>query len=453
MADRIFVVEDDRELREMLAEILVAAGYEVAPFPSAEAALRALDADQPADLVLSDLVLPGMAGRDLLGEIRRRRPELHVVTMTAFGSIDSAIDLVKAGAFDYLTKPLGTDDLLLAVERALTESGHRRAAARQNRARDGAIPVEFVGTSAPMMALYRLIARAAASPHPVLVFGESGTGKELVARALHRLSGRGAFVAVNCGALPEQLMESELFGHERGAFTGADRTRDGLFQVADGGTILLDEIAELPLALQPKLLRVLEQSEVRRVGATESRPVDVRVVAATHRDLESEVKAGRFRDDLFWRLNVLSAQVPPLRERTGDIPGLVEHFLRRHPTEAATPTRLTQEAAAALVSYPWPGNVRELRNAVLGAATLAEGDAITVDDLPARIRGASSAGPALARASQERLDLAQLERLYILKVLREAGGNKSKAAEVLGLDRKTLYRKLEEYRASGLPEL
>lgn len=450
MADNcVVVVEDDRELRDFLVEILEQNRYRVEAFPSAETALRALDADLEADLVLSDLVLPNMPGIVLLGEIRRRRPEIHVITMTAFGSIDSAIELVKAGAFDYLTKPLPTDELLLAVERALADSLPRRAAARKNRALDGAVPVEFVGSSAPMLALYRLIERTAAAPHPVLITGESGAGKELVARAIHRLSGREAFVAVNCGALPETLMESELFGHERGAFTGADRSRDGLFQVAHRGTILLDEIADLPLALQPKLLRVLEESEVRRVGSATARAVDVRVLAATNRDLEAEVRTGRFRDDLFWRLSVLNAVVPPLRERTGDIPLLVEHFLSRSGTPGVAgppPVGFSADALAAMARYPWPGNVRELRNTVLGAATLATGDRIGLDELPARVRDASRVAPLLATARQRRLSLAELELLYIRQVLEEAGGNKSKAAEILGLDRKTLHRKLDEQR-------
>jgi DNA-binding NtrC family response regulator len=449
MAERILVIEDDRELRDLLTDVLRDAGYEVVPAATAEAGLRTLAGQDEVDLVLTDLMLPGMQGSHLLGEARRRRPELHVVVMTAFGSIESAIELVKSGAFDYLTKPLGTDELLLAVERALADSRRRREIARQTRDDVAGAPAGLVGRAPVMQELYRLIGRAATSPHAVLVAGESGTGKELVARALHRLSGRDAFVTVNCGALPDQLMESELFGHERGAFTGADRAKDGLFQVAHRGTLLLDEIAELPLALQPKLLRVLELGEARRVGATRPQAVDVRVVAATNRDLEAEVAAGRFRDDLFWRLNVLTIRVPPLRERAADIPALAEYFLGQVPAagrpDGVVP-RLTPATMAALCAYHWPGNVRELRNTILRATTLAAGPEITPADLPDRVREGGRAATLLADAARRHLTVADLERLYVLQVLAEAGGNKSRAAEILGMDRKTLYRKLEEYR-------
>ncbi|HKT59002.1 MAG TPA: sigma-54 dependent transcriptional regulator [Gemmatimonadales bacterium] len=460
MSDRIVIVEDDRELRELLVELLGDAGYQPLAFASAGAALHALQDPTAGDLVLTDLIMPGMQGHELLAEVRRRAPELNVVVMTAFGSIDSAIELVKAGAYDYLTKPLATDDLLESVERALDESRDRRAEAHRRREAEDAIPRGFVGESAAMRALYQLIARAAHSAHPVLITGESGTGKELVARALHAASGRGAFVTVNCGALPENLLESELFGHERGAFTGADRQKDGLFHVADGGTLFLDEIAELPLPLQPKLLRALEQSEVRRVGAIAAQTVDVRLLAATNRNLEQETELGRFRDDLYWRLNVLQVHVPPLRARPDDIPPLARHFLARaadegkipirpldgQPPARLVPTRIAPAAMAALASYPWPGNVRELRNAIYRAATLVTGEEIQLDDLPDRVREGGEASQQIAAASRRHLTVRELERHYVLEVLRQAEGNKSKAAEILGFDRKTLYRKLEEYR-------
>jgi two-component system response regulator PilR (NtrC family)/two-component system response regulator HydG len=456
MSEQVLVVEDDLELREMLLDALRDAGYVSTGFARADAALQALAHGLPADVVLTDLLMPGMQGQELMARIRNERPELNVLIMTAFGSIDSAIDLVKAGAFDYLTKPLAIDDLLLAVQRALGESEHRREAAAWSRTAAGSILPGFVGASRPMRALYPLIAKAARSPHPVLISGESGTGKELVARALHQASGLEAFVTVNCGALPEALLESELFGHEKGAFTGADRAKDGLFHVADGGTLFLDEIAELSLTLQPKLLRALEHSEIRRVGSTQPRTVNVRLLAATNRDLEQEVKLGRFRDDLFWRLNVLTIHVPPLRERPGDIPLLAEHFLGRAAEEGRIPARvphpsiprsITLEAMALLASYPWPGNVRELRNAIHRAATLAARDQIGPEDLPERVQQAGHAIAHVASASRRNLTLRELERLYIIEVLRQAAGNKSRAAEQLGLDRKTLYRKLEEYRS------
>jgi DNA-binding NtrC family response regulator len=462
VSERILIVEDDRELRELLVEVLGDAGYQPLAFASAGAALASIDQSGPGDLVLTDLIMPGMQGHELLTEVRRRAPELNVVVMTAFGSIDSAIELVKAGAFDYLTKPLATDDLLQSVQRALGESRERREEAGRARAADLAIPRGFVGTSPAMLALYQLIARAGRSAHPVLITGESGTGKELVARALHGVSGRDACVTVNCGALPENLLESELFGHERGAFTGADRQKDGLFHMADGGTLFLDEIAELPLPLQPKLLRALEHAEVRRVGAVSAQTVDVRLIAATNRNLEQEAELGRFRADLYWRLNVLQVQVPPLRERATDIPLLAQHFLSRAadegkiplrtPAGSATavrpaPTRIAPAAMMALAAYPWPGNVRELRNAVYRAATLVAGDEIQLEDLPERIREGGEVAQQIAAASRRHITVRELERLYILEVVRQVDGNKSKAAEVLGLDRKTLYRKLEEYRS------
>jgi DNA-binding NtrC family response regulator len=453
MRERIVVVEDDLALLDLLVEVVREAGYEAHPFPSAEAALRALEAGLALDLVVTDLMLPGRQGSELLAEVRASRPEVNVIVVTAFGSIESAIELVRAGAFDYLTKPIGTEELLHAIERALGESRARRAA-------PAVVPPllpGFVGRSAAMQQVFRLLERAARSVHPILVTGESGTGKELVARAAHRLSGRGTFVPVNCGALPEHLLESELFGHEKGAFTGADRARDGLFQVAGGGTLFLDEIGELPLALQPKLLRALESGEVRRVGATQPVSVDVRVVAATNRDLEADMQAGRFREDLYWRLNVLAVHLPPLRERLEDLPDLAAQLLARAQQEgrrgavpggtAASPLRLAPEVLEAFRAYPWPGNVRELRNVLARAVTLATGDVITLDDLPPRLREAPDLERQIAAAARQGLPLRDVERAYILEVLRSVQGNRSRAAVLLGLDRKTLYRRLEEYRA------
>jgi DNA-binding NtrC family response regulator len=438
MPEHVVLVEDDRELREFLREALEEAGYTMGDFATADAAFAYLRDRGAADAVITDLVMPGMRGHELLDETRARRPELNVIIITAFGAIDSAIALVKAGAYDYLTKPFGTDELLLTLERALQESRLRREVARLSHTSTGPLP-GFVGASRAMQDVYELVRRAAGSAFPVLVTGESGTGKELVARALHELSARsGRFVAVNCAALPENLLESELFGHERGAFTGADRDKPGLFEAAHRGTLFLDEVTELPASLQPKLLRALEDSEVRRLGATHARTFDVRVVTATNRDLDQLVAAGRFRDDLYWRLHVLHVHVPSLRERSADIPLLAEHFLAGRPT--------TQDTMAVLTAYPWPGNVRELRNALERAATLADTREIGVADLPPRIRDAGGAAIRIADASRRSLPLRELERAYIHEVLRQTGGNKSRAADILGLDRKTLYRKLDEYR-------
>lgn len=436
-ADRILVVEDDEELRAFLVEVLEEAGHVARGYGSADAALRDLRADAPADLVITDLILPGMRGQELLGEVRAHRPEVNVVIITAFGAIDSAIELVKAGAFDYLPKPFGTDELLLTVDRALEESRIRREGVRAER--EGPVrPAGFVGTSPPMRDLFRLIARAGASRHTVLITGESGSGKELVAHALHAASGRAPFLALNCAAIPENLLESELFGHLKGSFSGADRDRKGLVEAAGGGTLFLDEVGELPLPLQPKLLRTIETREVRQVGGTAARPVDVRFIAATNRDLEEEVREGRFREDLFWRLNVLPVHVPALRERPTDIPLLVGHILGERGVSPA--------AMALLTAYPWPGNVRELSNTLERAATMAVTDEIRPEDLPPRIRDHGRIAAAVTDASRRQLSLKDLERAYILEILRQTGGNKSRTAELLGLDRKTLYRKLDEYR-------
>lgn len=459
MAELIVLVEDDRELRGFLGEVLESAGYRVAAFGDGWRALQALESSAAeVDLVITDLRMPGLSGEELLDQVRRLRPEIHVIVITAFGSIDSAIALVKAGAYDYLTKPFGSDELLLSVERALEASRLRRQLAE---ARRGAL-VNFPGlvaVSRPMVQLREIVGRIAVSPFPVLITGETGTGKELVARAIHHASGRKAFVAVNCAALPENLLESELFGHEKGAFTGADRDKPGLFEEADGGTLFLDEVGELPRSLQPKLLRALEEGEIRRVGALRPRRVDVRVVAATNRDLEREVEEGRFREDLYWRLNVVALHVPPLRERLEDIPVLAQYFLERAvgregsgSTAAGGPEGafgLSSEALALLKAYPWPGNVRELRNALEGAVALTGKSWIEAADLPARIRDTAVGLAKVAGAAEHRLSLRELEREYILEVLRQVAGNKSRAAEILGMDRKTLYRKLAEYRLEG----
>jgi two-component system NtrC family response regulator len=437
MPDRILIAEDERELRALLEDELRDAGYDVVAFGSADAALRFLDRGETVDLVITDLIMPGTRGHELLRSLRSRSPEIHVIVITGFGSIDSAIEMVRAGAFEYLTKPFATDELLLAAERALADSAARREGARL--LRDAAPPLPgFIGASRAMQEVFTLIRRASPSPHPVLVTGETGTGKELVARALHHVSGRGAFVVVNCAAFPENLLESELFGHQKGAFTGADRDKPGLFEAAHGGTLFLDEVGELPPPLQPKLLRALEDHEIRRLGSTVSRPVDVRVIAATNRALDDEVAAGRFRQDLLWRLNVIPVHVPPLRERAADVPLLVEHFLHGR--------AIAPDAMALLTAYPWPGNVRELRNAIERAATLGATDEIRTDDLPPRIRDAARSAALVSDASRRGIPLRLLERDYILEILRQVGGNKSRAAEILGLDRKTLYRKLEEYR-------
>ncbi|HEX7243255.1 MAG TPA: sigma-54 dependent transcriptional regulator, partial [Longimicrobiaceae bacterium] len=358
--DTVLVVDDDASMRHTVAEVLSAHGYHAVPCGSAEEAIEHLQAEG-ADVVVTDLRMPGMKGEALLQEVRRTFPAVPVIAVTAFGSVRDAMELTRAGASDYLEKPFRTQALLDSLERALRESAPRREQSRLVRDR-GEHLEGIVGASPPVRALFERIARVALSPAPVLVTGESGTGKELVARAVHRASGRRELLAVNCGAIPDQLLESELFGHARGAFTGAVADKRGLFQAADGGTLFLDEIGEMPLALQPKLLRALETGEVRRVGEVQSRTYDVRIVAATHRDLSVEVEEGRFREDLYWRLRVLQLEVPPLRERPTDVPLLIAAYRSRTLGTPLGGRTLSPAAVDLLADYHWPGNVRQLLN-------------------------------------------------------------------------------------------
>lgn len=444
MEEKIVLVEDDRELRTFLMEALEDEGYRVSDHATAESALAEIRDGRETDLVVTDLIMPGMRGHELVAELRKIRPELNVIVITAYGSISSAIDLIKAGAYDYLPKPVSEERLLAVIRRALEESELRRKVARLSRDA-GTPPDGFVGASRAMQELFERLGKAAESDQPVLITGETGTGKELVARAVHRRGATGRFVPVNCGALPENLLESELFGHAEGAFTDASQDKVGLFEEADGGTLFLDEIGELPASLQPKLLRALEQGEVRRVGETRSRTYDARTLAATNQDLEQKIAEGEFREDLYWRLNVLRLEVPPLRDRRADIPLLAEHFLAESSGSEVGPERISSEAMAVLTAYSWPGNVRELKNVVERAVALTEATEIRPEDLPERIREEGRAAALVERAAGESLTLDELERAYIYRIMDRVGGNKSRAAELLGIDRTTLYRKLERY--------
>jgi two-component system response regulator HydG len=440
----VLLVEDDAPLRQMVAEVLEANGYRVAAAANAREALEVVQS-QAVDLVLTDLMMPGMRGEELLAEVRAAFPEIPVIAVTAFGSIEGAVALTRAGAADYLTKPFRTPALLDAVARVLDESRQRRESARARRAERGHL-AGLVGRSRPMVRLFERVGRIARSPAAVLVTGETGTGKELFAQALHRASGRGAFVPVNCGAIPEHLIESELFGHVRGAFTHAERDRVGLVEAADGGTLFLDEVAELPLHLQPKLLRFLQSGEYRRVGDVQTRRADARVIAATHRELKQRIRDGAFREDLYFRIHVLRLEVPALRERPTDIPLLAERFLAEvAEREGRGEMRFSPAALSALVAHSWPGNVRELRNVVERAAVLAASAEVGPDDLPAELAVAGLRGERVRAAAERHLTLAELEREYTLEVLRRCGGNRSRAAEELGVPRRTFYRRLEEY--------
>lgn len=445
MTEKVLIVEDDADLRDLLEEIFEDENYQILSCANGRRALEYVADDaQTIDLIVTDVQMPELKGDELLQIVRQKRAETPVVVITAFGSVENAVEMVKKGAFQYLTKPFQTKDLLAAARAALHSTEAQRAQANLRRQKPDA-PARIIGASQPMQKLFDLINRAAQSSANILITGESGTGKELVARAVHEASSRkGAFVAVNCAAIPNELVESELFGHTGQAFTGAKTARAGLFESADGGTIFLDEIGELPLTIQPKLLRVLQEGTIRRVGADREITVDVRVIAATNRDLEKDVADARFREDLYWRLNVIHLHIPPLRERAFDVPLLVEHFLTKA-ARGGKPLEITPETLAILMAYAWSGNVRELENTIERAVALASGAVLTPDDLPDRIRTSGGSIALLAKAKNGHLTLAELEREYILEILRETGGNKSRAAEILDLDRKTLYRKLDEY--------
>ncbi len=455
MNGRVLIVEDDPALCRLLAEQLTAEGLSVEFRSDAEQGL-ALATSTELDAVIADVTMPRVTGIQLAQHVAAARPELPVILITAFGSVDNAVAAIRAGAYDFITKPIDLEVLLIAVRRAVQRRRLGEEVRRLQQALEATTRFdEILGESAPMRGLFDLLGRVAGSGTPVLIGGESGVGKELVARALHR-SGRrpqGPFVVLNCAAIPEALIESELFGHVRGAFTDAKLDRTGLFVQADKGTLFLDEIGEMPMALQPKLLRALEERVVRPLGATVEVPFDVDLVCATNRDLESAVEEGRFREDLFFRINVIQIDVPPLRARGNDVLLVAQHFLERFAARAGRPIRtLSTPVAERLLAYPWPGNVRELRNCIERAVALARFDQLNVDDLPKRIQEYRASHVLVASDDPSDLvPLEEVERRYILRVLESTSGNKRMAARILGLDRKTLYRKLERYGAGPAP--
>ncbi|MBX3236061.1 MAG: sigma-54-dependent Fis family transcriptional regulator [Nitrospiraceae bacterium] len=443
----VLVVDDDAEMRSLVCDVLQDRGHQCVSVGSGDEALRQL-AEQDFAVVLTDLRMKGMLGTELLTEIRRAYPDIGVILMTAFGSVETAVDAMKRGASDYLTKPVKTEELVRVVERAIREASLRREVGRLRKEVHKEYSFhQIIGKSKPMQDVFDLIRRVSDGPTNVLITGESGTGKELVAKAIHYNSDRrdAPFVPVNCAAIPEQLLESELFGHMRGAFTDAKMDKRGLFEEAQKGTLFLDEISELPLMLQAKLLRAIQEKEIRRVGANKPISVDVRIIAATNLHLPEEVKSKRFREDLYYRLNVIELKLPPLRERREDIPLLVEAFLKKCGEVRGKQVKAVSEAALAmLVDYAWPGNVRELENVIERAVTLSRGEKIVADDLPPAIQGARGDRRVLDEAAERTLPLHEVEKEYILKILEKTGGNKYQAAHVLGIDRKTLYRKLGE---------
>jgi two-component system, NtrC family, response regulator AtoC len=438
---RVLVVDDDEITCNLLEEVLSKEGYAV---HKALDGREAIDRGQKHsyDVVLSDIKMIDVDGMEVLRAYRQKSPETIIIMMTAFGSIETAIRAIKEGAYDYVSKPFKLDEIKLTLQRALEQ---RRLVEENIHYRQELITKykleNIVGRSPQMLQVYKTIARVAESRSTVLVTGESGTGKELIARAIHFNSPRAArpFVAVDCSSLAETLLESELFGHVRGAFTGAVTTKKGLFEEADRGTCFLDEIGDISLAMQAKLLRVLQEHEIKRVGGTETIKIDVRIVAATNQNLEVLVKEKKFREDLFYRLNVVSVHLPSLRERPEDVPLLADHFLGKYASQNNKPvSRISPEAMDLLLRYRWPGNVRELENVIERAATLSSTNLILLEDLPRRLQ----MEPAQISLSSlpSRMPLSELEKLYIQKVLEETGGNKKKAADILGIDRRTLYR-------------
>ncbi|OGW66049.1 MAG: Fis family transcriptional regulator [Nitrospirae bacterium RIFCSPLOWO2_02_FULL_62_14] len=446
-AETILVVDDDQDMRALLCDELQERGYRIAAASDGREALKKLGEEDCA-VVLTDLRMRGMQGLELLNEVKRDYPGTNVIIMTAFGSVESAIDAMKHGAYDYVTKPIKNEEMALVMEKAVRDARLRREVQQLRRAvREEFSFHHILGKSKPMREVFDLIRRVADSQTNVLITGESGTGKELAAKAIHFNSDRrgGPFVPVNCAAIPEALLESELFGHMKGAFTDAKGDKRGLFEEANGGTLFLDEISELPVMLQAKLLRAIQEKEIRRVGSTRAVAVDVRIIAATNLSLTDEVKAKRFREDLYYRLNVIEIRMPPLRERREDIPLLVDAFLKKCAEASRKAVKgIGESALALLMDYPWPGNVRELENVIERAVTLTHGEKVVPEDLPPAIHGSRGDRKVIDEAADRTLPLDEVEKEYILRILDKTGGNKYQAAQILGIDRKTLYRKLGE---------
>jgi len=455
----VMVVDDKRGSREALEKMIAKEGFRVSLAHDAETALQALERE-PADVVITDLRMPGMDGIHLLKEVKRRNPRTEVILISGVGTVESAVEAMRQGAYDFLTKPLERVVVRKAIEKAvemqelMRENEDLRAQLQSFRDDSG-----LIGNHPAVRAVKELVRQVAPTSANVLILGESGTGKELVANAIHSQSERkaGPYIKLNCAALPETLLESELFGYERGAFTGAAQRKEGRFRLAHGGTLFLDEIGDMPLVLQPKILRVLQEGEFERVGGTETLQVDVRIVASTNRNLESAVAERSFREDLYYRLNVISIHMPPLRERRSDIPLLAEHFLQRFASKNSRPVQgFSREAVDLLAGYDWPGNVRELENTVERAVVLSRGEILSAEDLPPSIIRALKAPDERPFSPETPVltipvgtPLAEIERRVILETLRQAGGDKSEAARQLGIATRTIYRKLGQPDGKG----
>ncbi len=437
--ERLLIVDDATDTREVLQRNLGSEGFQVFTAGTVAEAVRMLESIA-VDLVITDLKMPGASGLDLVRHVRENFKETEVMMITGYPSIEDAVMAVKSGAEDFLTKPFTQEELLSTVRRTLDKQRVKRIA-RAGPERSAAPPFGLIGESDPMRKVFDSILKAASTIATILIAGESGTGKELVARAIHYRSSRAAspFVAVNCGGIPQELLESELFGHLKGAFTGAFETRAGFFQTAEGGTIFLDEISEMTLSMQVKLLRVLQNREVRMVGSTRVKTVDVRILAATNKDLAGLVEKGAFREDLFYRINVITIALPPLRSRGDDVLMLTHHFIKKFSKEFGKPAQqISDRALEVLKNYPWPGNVRELENIIQRLVVMTDGDIIDVPDLPPLMRFSALREVGLRRS------LAEVEAEYVQNVLASVGGNKSRAAEILGIDRKTLRKRLPD---------
>jgi two-component system response regulator AtoC len=452
---RVLVVDDEENIRLVLRTLLKKHGYEVEVADGGEAALAALDSFDP-DVILTDVRMPRMGGLDLLATLKAKQHPATVIVMSAYGNVDLAIEAMKAGAYDYVSKPFKPDEIVLVLRKA----EERETLRRENRALKEQVQKDnqfesIVAKSREMLDIFRTVSKIADFKTTVLITGESGTGKELVARAIHARGARGTapFVAINCGAIPQNLLESELFGHKKGAFTDATSDRRGLFEEASGGTLFLDEIGELPLALQVKLLRVLQEEHIRRLGDTKDVRVDVRITAATHRDLAADVKAGRFREDLFYRINVLAIPIPPLRNRREDVNLLIDHFLMRNNARLGTAVRgVSAEARKLLLEYAWPGNVRELENTIERAMVLAESDVLQASDLPERIRDALD--PVQVQLASGELSIkktsAVVEQILIRRALQKTKGNRTRAADLLEISHRALLYKIKDYKITDL---
>lgn len=448
---KIIVVDDEESMGKFMQIMLSKEGYEVTRVQSGPEALEELK-NRKFDLVIADLMMPKMDGIKLLSEVKNIDPNLSFIVMTAFASVDTAIDAMKKGAFDYITKPFKVEEIKLTIKKSLDQ----KRLTQENLQLRSQLKKEFglenfISKSPGILKLKELAVKVAASDSTVLIQGESGTGKELVAKAIHTHSPRSGnpFISINCAALPESLLESELFGHIKGSFTGAIKDKEGLFKAADGGTFFLDEVGETSAAIQVKLLRVLEEKEITPVGGTKKIPVDVRLIAATNSNLEEEVKNGKFRADLFYRLNVIQINIPPLRDRKEDIPLLSHYFIQKYCQQLnLKEKKLAPETLQILSEYSWPGNVRELENTLESAVVLAKGEIIQPEDLPGKIREKTPT-PVVSESGHLTPALEEIEKSYIFWVLNQTGWNKSKAASILGIDNSTLYRKIERY---GLKE-